>query len=62
MKRIIRRRRLSLEEAAKYESIREQLAGELPELIARHHERADNLDRLDAASQDRPTTRQGFVE
>src|SRR5437899_66700 len=39
MKRIIRNRRLTPEEAAKYKAIREQVAEELPDLIARHHER-----------------------
>jgi superfamily II DNA or RNA helicase len=36
MKRIIRDRRLTAEEAEKYERIREQVAAELPDLIARH--------------------------
>jgi hypothetical protein len=39
MKRITRDRRLTPEEAAKYNKIREQIQQELPELIARHHER-----------------------
>jgi hypothetical protein len=39
MKRITRTRRLLPEEAAKYKTIREQVAAELPELIARHHQR-----------------------
>src|ERR1700722_10094512 len=47
MKRITRDRRLSPEEAAKYKAIREQVAVELPELIARHHERLAALDQLD---------------
>src|SRR5882724_13194924 len=46
MKRIIRNRPLTLEEAAKYKTIREQVAAELPELIARHHERLAALDQL----------------
>lgn len=49
MKRIIRDRRLTPEEAAKYKAIREQVAAELPDLIARHHERMaarDNLQSL----------------
>ena len=46
MKRITRDRRLTPEESAKYEAIREQVAGELPDLIARHHERSATLDRL----------------
>jgi len=47
MKRIIRNRRLTPEEAAKYKAIREQVAGELPDLIARHHERIAALDQLE---------------
>ena len=34
-----RKRRLSRHEAAKYRTIRKQVAGELPELILRHDER-----------------------
>ncbi len=47
MKRITRNRRLTPEEAAKYKAIREQVAGELPDLIARHHERIAALDQLE---------------
>src|SRR6476660_7512105 len=47
MKRITRDRRLTPEEAAKYKAVREQVAGELPDLIARHHERMAALDQLD---------------
>ena len=39
MKRITHDRRLTPEETAKYKAVREQVAQELPELIARHHER-----------------------
>ena len=39
MKRIIRKRNLQADEAEKYSKIRELIAKELPELIARHHER-----------------------
>ena len=46
MKRITRDRRLTHEEAAKYKAIREQVAEELPDLIARHHERMATLDQL----------------
>lgn len=49
MKRIIRDRRLTPEEAARYKAIRAQVAEELPDLIARHHERmaaADHLQEL----------------
>ena len=46
MKRIIRDRRLTPEEAAKYKAVREQVAIELPDLIARHHDRMATLDQL----------------
>ena len=46
MKRITRNRCLTPEEAAKAKAIREKVAEELPELIARHHERMATLDRL----------------
>src|SRR5205823_5463655 len=46
MKRITRDRRLTPEEAAKYQSIREEVAAELPELVARHYERVASLDQL----------------
>ena len=52
MKRIIRERRLTTEEAEKYQSIREQAATELPDLIARHHERAGDFLQREAARQD----------
>ncbi len=47
MKRTTRNRRLTPEEAAKYQAIREQVAEELPDLIARHHERMAALDQVD---------------
>jgi len=47
MKRITRNRRLTPDEAAKYKAIREQVAEEFPELIARHHERLAAPDQLD---------------
>src|SRR5438067_8431429 len=47
MKRITRDRRLTPEEAAKYKTIREQVAKELPDLIERHHERMAVLDQVD---------------
>jgi hypothetical protein len=50
MKRMIRDRRLTFEEAAKYKAIREQVAQELPDLIARHHERMAILDQLKVPS------------
>jgi DNA-binding Xre family transcriptional regulator len=47
MKRITRDRRLTPAEAAKYRVIREQVTGELPDLVARHQERTAALDQLD---------------
>lgn len=44
MKRITRGRRLTPEEAAKYRAVREQIATELPELVARHEQRSAALD------------------
>ena len=46
MKRIVRNRRLTPEEAAKYKGIREQVAGELSDLVDRHHQRVGALDEL----------------
>ena len=48
MRRVTRDRRLFPEEAAKYREVREQIAGELPELIAPHQERVAALDELEA--------------
>ena len=47
MKRVTRDRRLTPDEAAKYRTVREQVAAELPDLVARHHERMAALDQLD---------------
>jgi predicted transcriptional regulator len=47
MKRIERDRRLTPDEAARYKKVRSQVAGELPELVARHQERMASLDQLD---------------
>jgi predicted transcriptional regulator len=47
MKRIIRNRRLTADEAAQYQTIRKQVADELPELVARHQERMASLDQLE---------------
>jgi hypothetical protein len=41
MKRIIRKHGLTREEIEKYREIRQKINDELPELIARHHERID---------------------
>ena len=46
LRRIIRNRRLTAEESAKYGEVRERIAEELPELIARHHERLSAFDQL----------------
>ncbi len=46
MKRIIRRKRLTAEQAARYRKVREQVGGELPQLIGRHHERMAALDQV----------------
>ena len=46
MRRVVRDRRLSPEEVAKQRKIRDEIAEELPELIARHHQRLDALDQL----------------
>jgi predicted transcriptional regulator len=46
MKRKTRQRRLTPEETAKYRAIREQVASEVPELVARHHLRTASLDQL----------------
>jgi DNA-binding XRE family transcriptional regulator len=46
LRRITRDRRLTPEEAAKYKQVREQVAAELPDLVARHHERSAALDQL----------------
>jgi DNA-binding XRE family transcriptional regulator len=41
MKRIQRDRRLTPEEAAKYQAIRAKIAAELPDIVERHHEREE---------------------
>jgi DNA-binding XRE family transcriptional regulator len=48
MKRTSRGRRLTSEEAAKYGQVRQEVEEELPELIARHHERMAAGDQLAA--------------
>jgi superfamily II DNA or RNA helicase len=53
MKRITRDRPLTPEEAAKYKQVREQVAQELPDLIARHHARMDSASNGHAAAGDR---------
>lgn len=39
MKQIIRNRKLTTEEASKYNKIREQIEKDLPDLIAQHNEK-----------------------
>jgi DNA-binding XRE family transcriptional regulator len=46
MIRITRNRPLTPEEAARYQAIRAQVDDELPDLIARRHEREEAFDRL----------------
>jgi len=46
LKRIVRTRKLTPEEAGKYKAIRASVAEELPELLARHEERMATLDQL----------------
>jgi DNA-binding XRE family transcriptional regulator len=51
LKRITRDRRLTPEEAAKYKAVRNKVAAEVPDLIARHHERMAIFDQLQALLQ-----------
>jgi DNA-binding XRE family transcriptional regulator len=46
MRRITRDRRLTPKDAAKYDKLRARVAAELPELIARHHDRVSALDQF----------------
>jgi DNA-binding XRE family transcriptional regulator len=46
MKRIIRSRRLTPDEAAKHRAVRKQVGEELPELIARHRQRSASRGQL----------------
>jgi len=48
MRRIIRDRKLTPDEVAKYRRVREQVDAELPELVARHHNRAEAMENLEA--------------
>jgi hypothetical protein len=48
MKRSFRNRKLTPEEAAKYRKVREQVAAELPELIARHQRSLHGLQSPEA--------------
>ena len=49
MKRMTRDRRLTVEEAAKYKAVRDQVAAELPELVARLHKRAATRGQSEAS-------------
>ena len=60
IRRIARNRRLTPEETAKYRKVREQIAEELPDLVARHQQRtgaarqlAELLKQLKAAREER---------
>ncbi|HYH46925.1 MAG TPA: hypothetical protein VEG34_14675 [Thermoanaerobaculia bacterium] len=46
LRRITRDRPLTAEEAAEYRKVREQVAEELPDLVARHHEHQVSLDQV----------------
>ena len=46
LKRILRNRRLTRGEAARYKDIRQKINKELPDLIDRHHERMTALEQL----------------
>jgi DNA-binding XRE family transcriptional regulator len=46
MRRITRDRRLTADEAAKYQEVREQIEQELPELVSRHHDRVTAREQL----------------
>jgi DNA-binding XRE family transcriptional regulator len=46
LRRITRDRPLTGEEAAEYRKVREQVAEELPDLIARHHEHQVSLNQV----------------
>ena len=47
LNRITRDRRLTPEEAAKYREVRQQIAGELPEHVARHQARLEAREQLE---------------
>ena len=46
MRRILRSRKLTSKEAVTYRKIRQQVAGELPQLVARHRQRAASAEEL----------------
>jgi DNA-binding XRE family transcriptional regulator len=60
LRRIVRKRKISREEAAKYRAVREAIADELPSLVSRHRDRmaafdqfAELLRQLKAAREER---------
>ncbi len=59
LRRITRNRPLTAEEAQKYRKIREQVAEELPELVARHHERMAAREQLDQVFEQLRAAREG---
>src|SRR5688572_27394648 len=58
MRRINRERRLTPEEAAKYRQVREQVQAELPDLLARHHQRAESFAMLESLLPDLKAARE----
>ena len=55
---ITRNRRLTPDEVAKYQAVREQVEKELPELIARHHQRMEARDELESVLNELRTMRE----
>jgi DNA-binding XRE family transcriptional regulator len=51
VRRITRDRRLSQDEASEYREVRKRVEEELPELIARHHERLATFEELEGLLQ-----------
>jgi DNA-binding XRE family transcriptional regulator len=58
IRRIVRQRPLTAKEAGKYREVREKVAEELPELVARHHERLAASEQLAALLHDLKTARE----
>ena len=58
MRRITRNRPLTAEEAQKYRQIRQQVAEELPELVARHHQRLAAREQLEQVFEQLKSARQ----
>ena len=47
MTRIIQKQPLTAEQAAKYQTVRDQVAAEVPQLTQRHHERLAAVDQVE---------------